>query len=126
MSETLESIIEWHKWHFKQAEPKSQRERFEEEYLEFKQEEKTEDKLFEIADMVICAAGLSRFCYPVYSFSVIDRCLNEINKGYYELSLAIDEKMAINRQRAKDNYWAYDEETKQYVARHKLKNYIDK
>ena len=126
MKETFESILVWHKSTFKRTLAKTQKERFMQELVEFDKAIDFNHALEELSDMYISAVGICRFELAIDFLSMVDGYRDELGASEKELKLAIYKKMAINRQRAKDNYWAYDEETKQYVARHKLKNYIDK
>ncbi len=122
MNETIQTIIEWHQECFHLANSKTQFVRLIQEINEYEQAETVEHKLEELADCFITICGSFRFSTlpPIYQLHHLYSQINEKYISTTDLMIAIDEKMVINRQRQKDNYWVYDEETQQYVARHKL------
>lgn len=64
MKETIDTIIQWQKETFPDADLEGQKQKWKEEYKEYLYTEiNTEEELFEIADMIIVSAGIARFDY---------------------------------------------------------------
>lgn len=100
MKETIDTIIQWHKETFPDATLDGQIRKFEEETDEFKTAT-AENKLEELADMVIVSAGIQRFNTPL---GVQTRQLCYLWTADYrydmcELWIAIEIKMEKNRKR---------------------------
>lgn len=100
MKENIASIILWHEQTFPDATLKGQLEKFEDERFEYEENKCME----ELADMFIVACGIARFDYveALRAFWIVERILRRWTKmpvSRYVLQAAVDNKMAINRNR---------------------------
>lgn len=100
MSETIETIIQWHKETFPDTTLEEQLHKFELEKNEFL-EAKSENAVKEIADMYIVSCGFNRLNQSLSKllFKKVDSACLLIDVTNEELQKAINEKMAINRKR---------------------------
>lgn len=116
MKETIDTIIQWHKETFPDATLAGQSAKFAEEINEFKTAT-ADNRLEELADMVIVSAGIQRFdnslgvqtrqlCYLWAADYRYDMC---------ELWVAIELKMEKNRKRTwqKENNGSYHHTNKE-------------
>lgn len=107
MKESIHSIIQWHEQTFPDATMETQSQKFNDELDELNAAIKTgviKDIMAELADCAIVACGLCRYgfagCAAFNSvFTMIAMMQNHIENPLRLLLNAIDEKMAINRQR---------------------------
>lgn len=97
MKETIKSIIEWHEQTFPDATLEGQLAKFADERKEFEQEPSLE----EWSDMFIVACGIARFD-SVLSLHYFSDCFKILERQAIRnvyVQQAINEKMAINRNR---------------------------
>ena len=99
MIETIESIIKWHAETFPDATLAGQLEKYNEEITEWHRS--NHQDINELADIVIVACGLARFCTQeaIEAFAFVRTWLNSSKFDRYDLFKAIEAKMAINRNR---------------------------
>lgn len=97
MKETIFSIIEWHTETFPDATEYGQRGKFKDEHAEYM---KSYD-LMELADMFIVACGVARFnaMASLPCFGAVNYFRYRSKWSEQDLGKAVDEKMAINRNR---------------------------
>lgn len=89
----IEEIVEWHKKTFPDADLKSQKIKFLEEYKEYLES----GDIMELADMFIVETVLNwRFDYKDFYLLV---CKEKFNKKFYEVEDAVNKKMEINKKR---------------------------
>lgn len=114
MKETIASIIKWHEQTFPDATLEGQIEKFDDELSEYGESECLE----ELADLFIVACGIARFdnVSALVAFERVCEILKlwRVNYGNpVPLQMAIDNKMAINRERkwgkGKGNYQHIEE-----------------
>lgn len=100
MSETFKTIAKWHKETFPDATLEGQIKKYDEEKSEF-ETATGEDRLTELADMVIVSAGVYRFDRDFGSFLCARTYMIASDAGFdmTELWHAIDKKMETNRRR---------------------------
>lgn len=107
MKESIHSITQWHEQTFPDATLETQREKFKDEMDELSAAMKTgvvKDIMTELADCAIVACGLCRYGFAGTAafntiFETIALMQNHIENPLRLLLDAIDNKMAINRQR---------------------------
>lgn len=101
MKETTETIKQWHEETFPDVTFDGQLEKFEEEIKEYREAESDEDKLAELADLLIVAAGIARFDKERSQELTMLVHITTSEDGYdmTELWDAVQKKMKINRQR---------------------------
>lgn len=100
MKETIKSIIEWHEQTFPDATLEGQLEKFDDELSEYGESECLE----ELADLFIVACGIARFDFieVLPCFAKVEKILKvweKISVSRRAFEVAVNEKMAINRQR---------------------------
>ncbi len=115
-----ERVKKWHMETFPNAEAATQEKRVYDELEEYDNEKDYNRRLEELADAYISYVGLTRFCEDVVLFAKI---YDEVHKhfsrsGFVEAVLV---KLNVNKERANNGYWVYDEASKEYIAAHKLK-----
>lgn len=100
MTETIFSIMQWHAEIFPDATLDGQLEKYQEEQTEFV--ESNYKDVTELADMFIVACGIARFDIHeglFYFADIYDWFNSDITLSIEDLQRAVDEKMAVNRQR---------------------------
>lgn len=113
MSESIKSIIEWHEQTFPMADLQGQLAKFDDELAEYGESECLE----ELADLFIVACGIARFdnVSALVAFERVCEILKlwRVNYGKpVPLQMAIDNKMAVNRNRK----WAVGKGNYQHVS----------
>lgn len=99
MSETIDTIIKWHTETFPDATLDGQIAKFEEEEKEYnKAPLRSEDSLFEVADMVIVSAGIARFNY-VEGIRMLAYAVELAEFSVGDIWQAVEKKMKKNRKR---------------------------
>lgn len=100
MSETIQTIIEWHAATFPDANLDGQLEKFLEEEHEWIDSGRTD--VLELADMVIAACGICRFSIiaGIAALRQVDGVRVHGGVKPYELDEAVNTKMQINRDRS--------------------------
>lgn len=102
MSETIETIIAWHRETFPMADLQGQLAKFDDEVKEFWEcELQSEEAATELADCFIVACGIARFsaAEAAGAFSFVDSYIAAEIKFKEMFENAIQNKMAINRKR---------------------------
>ena len=100
MTETIQSIAQWHEQTFPDATLEGQKEKFQEEFKEFVDSDYKD--ISELADMFIVACGIARFDIHsalFYFADIYDWYNADIDLDPGTLQKTVDEKMAKNRQR---------------------------
>lgn len=104
MSETIDTIIAWHKQTFPDATLDGQMEKWNEELKEFR--ETNYRSAYELADMFIVACGIARFDTVLglyYLSEIYDWLGSDIMFGDKEFIDGVEKKMAKNRKRVWNN-----------------------
>ena len=102
MTETIETIMQWHRETFPNATLEGQLQKFDNEVKEFWEcELLSEDAATELADCFIVACGIARFnnVEAIKAFSFVVGYLLNDKELTQMFNIAIDKKMAINRKR---------------------------
>lgn len=101
MKETSKTIQKWHEESFPDATLDGQLEKFGEEIKEYREAESDEDKLAELADLLIVAAGIARFDKERSQELTMLVHITTSEDGYdmTELWDAVQKKMEKNRKR---------------------------
>jgi len=99
MSETIDTIIAWHKNTFKDGTLEGQLKKYDEEKEEFAKSDRKD--LSELADMFIVACGVARFdmCWGIYTLNNVSFWRDVSGFDTCKLCEAIEKKMKINKKR---------------------------
>lgn len=99
MSETIETIIAWHKETFPDATLEGQLKKYDEEKEEFVKSDWND--LSELADMFIVACGVARFdmCWGIHTLNNVSFWRDVSCFDTCKLCEAIEKKMKKNRKR---------------------------
>lgn len=101
MKETIDTIIDWQKNTFPDANLEGQREKFLEELREFYNAQTSQEQLAELVDMFIVACGVARFdtVEALSEFTCVRERGNHVMINWSDFEKAVDSKLEKNRKR---------------------------